>query len=716
MLASKTGESFSAQTSSDALYCKWGTISFNNLVQEYDIKPEWNPVLPSKQDTTFPLKQGKITLFSDFFKFCNFRLLITKFCKSVLDEYPIHISQLHPLGLVKLRHLKFAFDRRDIGVSCLRDIPTSSRDKDWKKKEMGAKEKFKDDGPPADAYVENALFKRLSQRPSECSVIPEGALVMAGMSLLWRDSWLYPAFQRVDEGTPADRAIGEHELDVLRIHLEQFLLPTVPADPNAYVSQPPPSGGGGGGGGGVFIVETKKPSRIKISERKVITAGTTTSPATVSISAAPGSVVTSASTSLVSPQRALKKRRMMPPLTAFQAIKVAHALPAGSFVEAQVKGVSSMPLSSGEIVSSAAGGQSLPLADLISRASAIVVNSSLPSPLFTAAVEMPTTSVAGESTSARDTTVSDAGGSSGGFVDDGARLADDLYLPTICWDSYAQDKRYQPKWKIVESSRLVFPPVVHHWVEQAYPPDESTYVEGLDNENLMNATMVDAVSQPRRLAEIRRRWMHDNNELHQVQERYQGLTVELEASNARAQAKQVELEDREKQLRKLQQVCDSLVSEKNQLFQYSTAQQARLKEAKNALDQSNARVDSLTSHLAGLLGDRNWLITNGLVWAFEYLRQSESFVTLLDRLSTAAYKSGHHDGIYEGYFNCQQTGRITPVFQESRGKLTTEMADALEAVYNDPLPAYAELVDKVAEDGVDSLCRMLDVAEESGEE
>ncbi|KAF5807551.1 hypothetical protein HanRHA438_Chr05g0244101 [Helianthus annuus] len=127
---------------------------------------------------------------------------------------------------------------------------------------------------------------------------------------------------------------------------------------------------------------------------------------------------------------------------------------------------------------------------------------------------MPTTSAAGESTSAKDTTVSDTGGSSNGFVDDGARLSDDLYLPTVCWDQYAQDKRYQPKWKIAESSRLVFPPVVHHWVERAYPSAESAYIEGLDNEHLMKTTMVDDVGQPRRLAEIRCRWMHDNNELH----------------------------------------------------------------------------------------------------------------------------------------------------------------------------------------------------------
>ncbi|MFS7944151.1 hypothetical protein Hanom_Chr06g00508701 [Helianthus anomalus] len=66
----------------------------------------------------------------------------------------------------------FTFDRRDIYVSCLRSVPTSSRDKEWKKKFF---------------YI-------------DAGVIPQGALVLAGMSLLWRDSRLYPAFQRVDNG------------------------------------------------------------------------------------------------------------------------------------------------------------------------------------------------------------------------------------------------------------------------------------------------------------------------------------------------------------------------------------------------------------------------------------------------------------------------------------------------------------------------------------
>ncbi|KAJ0636146.1 hypothetical protein HanOQP8_Chr17g0658621 [Helianthus annuus] len=313
----------------------------------------------------------------------------------------------------------------------------------------------------------------------------------------------------------ADRAIGEQEPDVLRIHLEQFLLPAVPADMNAHVSQLPPSGGSS-----VSIAETKKPSRIKITGRKVITTRATTSPVAVSIYAAPeGATAVSAPTGLVSPQPVPKKRMMMPPLSAFKqsrlltpCLLVSDFICQRSFAEVQVGGGSSMPLSSVEIVPSAAGGQIAPLADLISHASVVA--------------EMPTTSAAGESTSARDTTVSDTWGSSSGFVDDVARLTDDLYFLTVYWDPYAQDKRYQPKWKIAESSRLVFPLVVHHWIERAYPPVESAYVEGLDNENLMNATMVDGVSQPRRLVEIRRRWMHDNNELHQARITIQELMDE----------------------------------------------------------------------------------------------------------------------------------------------------------------------------------------------
>ncbi|MFS8018243.1 hypothetical protein Hanom_Chr15g01389811 [Helianthus anomalus] len=115
-------------------------------------------------------------------------------------------------------------------------------------------------------------------------------------------------------------------------------------------------------------------------------------------------------------------------------------------------------------------------------------------------------------------------------------------------------------------------------------------------------------------------------------------------------------------------------------------------------------------------GDRNWLICNGLVGAFEYLRQSPPFTALIDRLSAAAYQSGHHDGVYKGYLECQQLEKITPDFHTARVKFQSDMSNALEAAYTEPLSSYEDLMGKMNEDGIDSLRLLLDPAEEPKEE
>ncbi|KAF5817862.1 hypothetical protein HanXRQr2_Chr02g0057991 [Helianthus annuus] len=761
-MALKTNESSSTATApTDILFCKWGVTSFNNLVHDYGIRAEWNPVLPSKTDTAFPLKGGKITLFSDFFKFCNFRLPITKFLKSVLDFYHIHISQIHPLGLVKLRQFEYAcialghipelvvfraffvlvwkspfftFDRRDTDASCLRDIPTSSRDKDWKKKffyldatvipgemhwrEKGPKDKVRDDAPPEDSYTSNALYVKLCGRPFECTIIPEGALVMAGMSLLWPDIKRYPSFQRDNAGTSVGVSAG-------------VAIPTLV--PSVGLSCP----------------------------------GTS-----VSMSPAPKSLASvTAAVSCVMP---------LPIPTLSVAVTVD-------------------PLSSLRT-----DGLDTPVID-----SPRGIFADLDKDAVTVSAAQEVTSMGGGETR----------GSSSGIADDGVRLIDDLFIPTVRWDPHAQDRRYHPQWKIAESSRLIFPPVVQHWVERAYPPAEAAYVEGLNNEDLMNSSISDSVNLPRRLVEIRRRWMHDNTQLHQaratiqelrddkhrlesqlqtvglrearflseknkaeedlrrvtnhlpeerilwarnmaekdrvlaqaknvqeelerkaiaeaqkvrlelsaqlekfrvdtdfvsqVQERYQSLTTEVEASQTKLRLMQGELEEREGKVKELQDYCDSLVTENNKLIVSSSS---KLKEVENALAQSNAEIDDLTSQLAAMRGYRNWLITNGLVGAFEYLRESSHFTSLIDRLSAAAYQSGHHDGVHKGYMDCQLLERVPPDFQVVKGKLQTDMASALEAAYTEPLPCYGDLMDKVNEDGIESLRLMLDPVDESEEE
>ncbi|MFS8003887.1 hypothetical protein Hanom_Chr13g01219131 [Helianthus anomalus] len=50
---------------------------------------------------------GYATLFWDFFCVGTFRLHVTKFFLEFLEYYKIHISQLHPIGMVRVRHFEF---------------------------------------------------------------------------------------------------------------------------------------------------------------------------------------------------------------------------------------------------------------------------------------------------------------------------------------------------------------------------------------------------------------------------------------------------------------------------------------------------------------------------------------------------------------------------------------------------------------------------------
>ncbi|MFS7952916.1 hypothetical protein Hanom_Chr07g00612501 [Helianthus anomalus] len=97
-------------------------------------------------------------------------------------------------------------------VTNLRSVPSSSRDKDLKKKFLypdamaitgdmawrntAPKKKVKDIAPASEVYLENALFKDLS--PSEWTVVLEGALVLVEMSQSWKNPRLYPGFKTVD--------------------------------------------------------------------------------------------------------------------------------------------------------------------------------------------------------------------------------------------------------------------------------------------------------------------------------------------------------------------------------------------------------------------------------------------------------------------------------------------------------------------------------------
>lgn len=50
---------------------------------------------------------GKLTLYSEIFGHGSFRLPITTFGHDILLQYSLHITQVHPLGMMRLRHFVF---------------------------------------------------------------------------------------------------------------------------------------------------------------------------------------------------------------------------------------------------------------------------------------------------------------------------------------------------------------------------------------------------------------------------------------------------------------------------------------------------------------------------------------------------------------------------------------------------------------------------------
>ncbi|MFS7990659.1 hypothetical protein Hanom_Chr11g01061511 [Helianthus anomalus] len=88
-------------------------------------------------------------------------------------------------------------------------------------------------------------------------------------------------------------------------------------------------------------------------------------------------------------------------------------------------------------------------------------------PTNTVLITLPTSSY--EFSSDKGFNHEETSGSSGGAYDERLHI-EGLYLPTITWDPHMPDKPYKPRWKIVGSTRLIYPQVVNHWVDHGFPP------------------------------------------------------------------------------------------------------------------------------------------------------------------------------------------------------------------------------------------------------
>ncbi|KAF5766848.1 hypothetical protein HanRHA438_Chr15g0732731 [Helianthus annuus] len=88
---------------------KWSRETFDGLVHSFKFPDSWDVRYPEHGQTAADAPAGYITLLWDYFTEGNFRLPATRFFLDILSYYKFHISQLHPIGMVRIRHFEFLY-------------------------------------------------------------------------------------------------------------------------------------------------------------------------------------------------------------------------------------------------------------------------------------------------------------------------------------------------------------------------------------------------------------------------------------------------------------------------------------------------------------------------------------------------------------------------------------------------------------------------------
>ncbi|GJY85524.1 hypothetical protein Tco_0499550 [Tanacetum coccineum] len=85
------------------------TISQEYLLEfmsEFGISEGLHPELPARGDMIVDFPKGKVSVYTKFFEFANFRIPISQFLFNILGYYQIHLSQLSVIGAAKVSHFE----------------------------------------------------------------------------------------------------------------------------------------------------------------------------------------------------------------------------------------------------------------------------------------------------------------------------------------------------------------------------------------------------------------------------------------------------------------------------------------------------------------------------------------------------------------------------------------------------------------------------------
>ncbi|KAM0039847.1 hypothetical protein Hdeb2414_s0012g00386781 [Helianthus debilis subsp. tardiflorus] len=162
-------------------------------VNQYSIPTSLNPILPAKDMTIYPFVPGKIGVYTRMFDYHNYRLPLTKFLVKVLMFHEVHLSQMNPFGLAKIRKknaccyswiTRSLKDWKDCFV--LVDDRCVPSDMTWRLKRSRLPYPL-----PEDFEFNRDLYAALIKEAGRVQKFPEHILVMGRISTIWTEPEYY---------------------------------------------------------------------------------------------------------------------------------------------------------------------------------------------------------------------------------------------------------------------------------------------------------------------------------------------------------------------------------------------------------------------------------------------------------------------------------------------------------------------------------------------
>ncbi|KAJ0545674.1 hypothetical protein HanIR_Chr08g0352411 [Helianthus annuus] len=194
-----------------------------SFVDTYKIPKRFSPTLPGPDDSV-ECTPDQIVLYTLAFSSCGVWYPICSFKIALLRHFGVHLSQLHPLGFMRVVHFElscvavsgepsiplfcmfyklisdgdwFTFAKRKDSVSrpCYSFMPTSTYPKEWKGRFIFVSAAMIPESPPlrdVEAAIEDSVpilsadeivqWKRMYENPTRAFTFSEGILAMGGLS------------------------------------------------------------------------------------------------------------------------------------------------------------------------------------------------------------------------------------------------------------------------------------------------------------------------------------------------------------------------------------------------------------------------------------------------------------------------------------------------------------------------------------------------------